>query len=266
MPHRQLRGHGRQEELRRRAASVEQAGPGRAGGGSRQGEAAGGRRIAAAAPAASRCGWTCATPGPVIARAAIVTSFICWHQVAGRNATSRRWQSKINRVGRRADGRGELGRVACSPKSAATPWRRFCPPPCTDMTPATFPPGVLLRRARRAGRTVLERRPRFPFWEDPSLWSVLELTRELITSHGGAAADEIRNPNVPNRQLHQSRFSCFRTSGWFRTSDFGFRASDFVAGRQNHEMIGAISRWRNRRLQPIVYERSFFVSWNRMVP
>ena len=67
---------------------------GRAGGGSRQGEAAGGRRIAAAAPAASRCGWTCATPGPVIARAAIVTSFICWHQVAGRNATSRRWQKR----------------------------------------------------------------------------------------------------------------------------------------------------------------------------
>ena len=89
----------------------------------------------------------------------------------------------------------------------------------------------------------------------------VELTRELITSHGGAAAtDEIRNPNVPNRQLHQAAFRVW-TSGCLglRISCFGFRR------RQSRirEMI-ALSLAEPSAVA-IVYRESF-VSWNRMVP
>ena len=90
VPHRQLRGHGRAAQLRRRAAGVERGRPGAcrwrcAARSSRRSATPPGRGI----PTASRCGSTRATPAPATAPAGIAISSISCPPAAGRTRTSR---------------------------------------------------------------------------------------------------------------------------------------------------------------------------------
>ena len=164
LPHRQLRGHGRPAQLRRRAPGVERGRPGAcrwscAARSSRRSATPPGRAI----PTASRCGSTRATPAPATAPAATCHQFHFLPAGGGADKDEPAFvQGKINRAMQdappapagsvpfqflRRDGRMAAGGVSAGGRPAR-------------LRPGTEPaPGLLLRDPRRGtGRTGAERR------------------------------------------------------------------------------------------------------------
>ena len=248
MPHRQLRGHGRQEELRRRAAAWNKLGLGV------QVEVRGKEKPPEGDASRPRLDGVTLWLDMRDARASHRASRYChqFHLLASGGGPERdepavaeqdqpRW--KTRRWPRRTWSCCVFTQVGGYTLEAFLPAAAMHGYDPERYSRLGFFYAV---RDEELGEQSLSVGPEFPFWEDPSLWSVLELTRELITSHGGAAAtmkSEIRMSQTGN---FTKALFVFRTSGLFRTSDFVLRISS--PADRIREMIGAVSRWRNRRL------------------